>query len=156
MVDIPAEIRILAAIQRGSVYYFEEEKLTSDEPHYFVVLNENPRTEDFLVLLVASSQVDKRTRIAKQLGFPPETIVVVRPTECPLFSKDTVIDCNSTFERTTESLIEKLESGTLKVCTEVLAPEIIDNLIVGVLASSQVSANIQKMLVTPKEGDGRM
>ena len=151
MVDIPAKVRILAAIQRGSVYYFEEEQLSSEEPHYFVVLNENPRTEDFLVLLVASSQVAKRIRIAKHLGFPPETIVVVTPTECPLFSKDTVNDCNSTIERTTESLIEKLESGTLRVCTEMLASEIVDNLIVGVLASSQVSANIQEMLGTPEE-----
>jgi hypothetical protein len=151
MVDIPAEIRILVAIQRGSVYYFEEEMLSSEEPHYFIVLNENPRTEDFLVLLVASSQVEKRTRIANRLGFPSETLVKITPSECSLFSKDTIIDCNSTFEKTTESLIEKLETGKLKVCTEVLPPEIVEQLVAGVRASTQVSADIQEMLSPQQE-----
>ncbi len=146
MIDIPAEIRILVSIQRGSVYYFEDDQLSSEEPHYFIVLNENPRSEDFLILLVASSQVVKRTRIANLLGFPPETLVVITPTECPLFTKETIIDCNSTFERTARSLIEKLEQGKLKVCTEILPSEIVDRLIAGVLASTQVSANIQGML----------
>lgn len=146
MVDIPAEIRILVSIQRGSVYYFEDDQLSSEEPHYFIVLNENPRNGDLLILLVASSQVAKRTRIANLLGFPPETLVVITPTECPLFTKETIIDCNSTFEKTTRSLIEKLEAGKLKVCTEILPLEIVDRLIAGVLASTQVSTNIQEIL----------
>ena len=58
--NIPAKVRILAEIQNGSVYYFEEEKLSSTEPHYFVVLNRNPRNEEFLILVCASSQIMKR------------------------------------------------------------------------------------------------
>ena len=97
-------------------------------------------------MLVASSQVTKRTRIAKHLGFPSETLVFVTPAECSLFNRDTVIDCNSVFEKTAELLIEKLEIGKLKVCTEVLSPKIVDKLIIGILASTQVSADIQAML----------
>ncbi len=144
---IPAHIRILATIQPGSIYYFEEEQLSSPEPHYFIVLNKDPLTEEFLILVCASSQVEKRRQIAIKLGFPKETLVFVSPSECSLFTKDTVIDCNRVFEKTSQSLIEKLEQENLKVCAEVIATEIIAKLIQGVLASSQVSEKIQQLLL---------
>ncbi|MBI3231897.1 MAG: hypothetical protein HYZ51_02335 [Candidatus Doudnabacteria bacterium] len=150
---ISAHIRILATIQTGSIYYFEEEKLSSSEPHYFVVLDKDPRTEEFLILVCASSQVEKRRQIAIKLGFPKETLVLVSPSECPLFTKDTVIDCNRVFEKTSQSLIEKLEQENLKVCTEVIATDIITKLIQGVLASSQVSEKIQQLLLNHTNQD---
>lgn len=144
--DIPPSIHILATIRTGSVYYFEEEELLSDEPHYFVVLNQNPRTEEFLVLVCASSQVEKRKQIIQRLGFPQETLVLVLSSEYPIFSKDTVIDCNRVFEKTSQTLIEKLEQNKLKVCTEVMSDTILQKLIIGVLASSQISEKIKHLL----------
>lgn len=90
--DIPARVRILATIKTGSVYYFEEERLASNEPHYFVVLNRSPRTEELLILVCASSQVEKRQQIIQKLGFPQETLVFVSPVDYPLFTKDSIID----------------------------------------------------------------
>ena len=98
--QISARVRILAGIQAGSVYYFEEENLSSSEPHYFVVLNKCPRTEELLILVCASSQVEKRKQIAKKLGFPSETLVSISPSDYCLFTKETVIDCNRAFEKT--------------------------------------------------------
>ena len=144
--DIPPNVRILVTIKTGSVYYFEEEELSSDEPHYFVVLNQNPRTEEFLILVCASSQVEKRKQIAQRLGFPSETQVIISPSEYPLFSKDTIIDCNRVFEKTSQTLIEKLEQNKLKVCTEMMPDGILQKLIGGVLASSQISGKIKQML----------
>lgn len=144
--DIPSSIRILATIKTGSVYYFEEEELSSDEPHYFVVLNQNPRTEEFLILVCASSQIEKRRQIMQRLGFPQETLVFVSPSEYPTFSKDTVIDCNRVFEKTSQTLIEKLDQNKLKVCTEIMSDTILQKLIRGILASTQISEKIKRML----------
>jgi len=144
--DIPPNIRILATIQTGSVYYFEEEELSSDEPHYFVVLNKNPRTEEFLILVCASSQIEKRQQIAQRLGFAPETQVIITPSEYIIFSKDTIIDCNRVFEKTSQTLIEKLEQSKLKVCTEMMPDDIIQKLTTGVLVSTQISEKIKKLL----------
>jgi len=144
--DIPPNVRILVTIKTGSVYYFEEEELSSDEPHYFVVLNQNPRTEEFLILVCASSQVEKRKQIAQRLGFPSETQVIISPSEYPLFSKDTIIDCNRVFEKTSQTLIEKLEQNKLKVCAEMMPDGILQKLVGGVLVSSQISEKIKKML----------
>jgi len=90
--DIPAQVRILATMKTGSVYYFEEEQLSSTEPHYFVVLNKEPRTEEFLILVCASSQVEKRRQTIQKLGFPQETLVFVSSTDYRLFRRDTVIE----------------------------------------------------------------
>jgi len=144
--EIPPNARILATIKTGSVYYFEEEELTSDEPHYFVVLNKNPRTEEFLILVCASSQVEKRQQIAQRLGFPSETQVLISPPEFPIFSIDTIVDCNRVFEKTSQTLIEKLEQNKLKVCSEMMPDDILQKLITGVLASSQISEKIKLML----------
>ena len=145
--EIPAHVRILAAIQTGSVYFFEEDELSSREPHYFIVLNKNPRTEEFLMLACASSQTDKRKRIAKKLGFPDETIVIVSPAEYSLFTKETVIDCNRVFEKSIQTLIEKLELNKLRPCIQLMPQEIIQKLVKGVLASNQVSEKVRKMLL---------
>jgi len=134
-------------IKTGSVYYFQEEGLSSNEPHYFIVLNRNPRTEEFLILVCASSQVDKRKRIVRFLGFPQKTLVIVSPSEYPTFKKESVIDCNSVFERTTQSLIDKLEKKQLKLCERLMPKEIIEKLISGTLASDQVSERVRKMLL---------
>lgn len=144
--EISARVRILGAIQPGSVFYFEEETISSPEPHFFVVLNKNPRTEEVLILVCASSQVDKRKQAIKRLGFPPETLVFVSPTEYVLFKKDTVIDCNRAYEKAPQSLIEKLEQGKLKVCTEVMDGAIVEKLLTGVLASTQVVERVKQML----------
>ena len=144
--EIPPSIHILATIETGSVYYFKEEKLSSDEPHYFVVLNKNPQTEEFLILVCASSQVERRKQIIKQLGIPSETLVTISPSEYSSFSKDTVIDCNRVFEKTLQIIVEKLKQDELKVCRDVMSDVILQKLTAGILVSPQVSGNIKNML----------
>jgi hypothetical protein len=144
--DIPARIRILGAIQTGSVFYFEEEKLSSEEPHYFVVLNKHPRTEQLLILVCASSQIEKSKRRAKALRYVPLTQVFISPSEYPLFSRDTVIDCNYVFDKSHQSLIDKLEQGKLGVCTEIMDAEIVRKLKEGVIASPQIAEGIKKII----------
>jgi len=139
--------RISETIETGSVYYFKEKGISSTEPHYFIVLNKNPRTEEFLMLVCASSQVEKRKRIIKFLGFPEKTLVVVSPSEYPTFTKDSVTDCNRIFEKTIQSLIEKLEKGQLQPCEALMPKEVVQKLISGALASNQVSEKVRKMLL---------
>ena len=143
----PTHYCIPEKIKTGSVYYFQEEGLSSDEPHYFIVLNINPCTEEFLILVCASSQVNKRKRIARSLRFPNKTLVVVSTSEYPIFKKESVIDCNSIFEKTIQSLTEKLEKDQLKPCERLMPKEIVEKLISGILASDQTSEKIRKMLL---------
>jgi hypothetical protein len=138
---------IQRTIKSGSVYYFEEEEINSKEPHYHIVLNRNPLTEEFIIFVLGSSRVGKRKRIAKSLRFSGKTIVVVSPSEYSIFKKRTVIDCNNVFEKSIQSLVDKHQNGKLKICGQVMPKEIMDKLINGVIASNLVSEKVRKMIL---------
>jgi hypothetical protein len=144
--DIPADARIRATIKTGSIYYFEEETFSSSEPHYFVVLNEKPLGDKVLVLVCASSQIEKRKNAIKKLGLPLETLVEVSPLQCASFTKETIFDCNTVIEKPIQAVIEKLEQEKLRVCTDELPEEIITLLVQGVIASPQVPEYCKKMI----------
>ena len=44
-------VLIKGTIKPGSVYYFPSEKLTSNDSHYFVVINLNPFIEQVIILI---------------------------------------------------------------------------------------------------------
>ena len=146
MIFVPLKIHILATVKAGSVYYFEEERLSSPEPHYFIVVNKNPKTDQVLLLVCASSQVEKRKDAIKKLNFAEETLALVSPKECPCFNKNTAIDCNTIWEKTSQSVIEKLSNGELRVCPDEIPSEIVEKLVKGVLMSNQVSEDIKALI----------
>ena len=146
MIDIPCDVQILATIKRGTVYYFRDESFASEEPHYFVVLNKNPRNGNFLILACATSKIERRKEIAKKLSFPEETLVEVFPSDFSFFTKNTLFDCNSVIERNVQSVIDKLSNNALKICSENMPDYIVERLISGVLASSQVPEGNKKIM----------
>lgn len=146
MIFFPPKIHILATVKTGSVYYFEEERLSSSEPHYFIVVNKSPKSDEVLLLVCASSQVEKRKNAIKKLNFAEETLVLVSPKECPCFTKDTAIDCNTVLEKTSQSVIEKLSNGKLRVCPDEIPGDIVKKLVNGVLISNQVSEDIKALV----------
>lgn len=146
MIDIPANVQILATIKRGTVYYLKDENFSSNEPHFFVVLNKNPRDNTILILACATSQIEKRKKNAQKLNFPPETLIEVSPSDFNLFSKNTLFDCNCVVERNMQSIIDKLSKKELKICSAEMPEKIISSLVSGVLLSSQVSEGNKKII----------
>lgn len=146
--EIPFDIQVLATLQSGSVYYFTEDApgFSSTAPHYFVVVNIDPQTEECLILVCASSQVAKRQEFIKKRGYPEETLVFVDPEEYEHFTKETVFDCNRAFLRTTREIIAKGQQGSLKICSEQMPLQIVKRLQNGLLASSTISRKVKKML----------
>jgi len=111
-VDIPPEIKIKSTIKIGSVYYFIEESLNSPQPHYFIVLNINPREDTVILLVCASSQIDKI--IKRRRTCPNNTLIEISPDEYPDFKVTSIIDCNVVFERTIDQLVDKLANKKLR------------------------------------------
>jgi hypothetical protein len=144
--EIPADIRLRATIAQGSVYYFVHESTSfkSSEPHYFIVLNHNPATEQVIYLVCASSQIEKaKARIQFQRS-PISTLVFVSPEHYAHFSKETVINCNSVFEYDLQTLTHKLEHQQLKIC-EPLTEPIVTALIAGLLDSPLISRKVKRL-----------
>ena len=111
MIKIPPEVQIKSTIKPGSVFYFPEHTFKSAEPHYFIVLNHKPISDDVILLVCASSKVKKVKRRRRNL---PSTTVVIRKEQYADFTENSIIDCNDVFNRSIRELVEKLEQGELK------------------------------------------
>lgn len=144
MVQIPPAVQIKSAIKPGSVYYFPEVTFSSTEPHYFIVLNHSPLTDSLLVLVCASSQIDKVKH--RRRNCPASTLVEVTPAEYSSFTEPlTMIDCNSIHEYTIDDLVSRRERSELRFKPEMSA-ELVDSLRRAVIASPVVTGKIKAML----------
>ncbi len=78
-------------LREGSIYYFEERHLTSREPHYFIVVNSDPLTQQVLLLSVVTSQVEPVNFFRRDC---PETLVELAPAIFDVLKKPSIVDCN--------------------------------------------------------------
>lgn len=143
---LPVEMRL--SLRRGTVYYCQHRELSSSEPHYLIVLNENPLRDSVVVLAVASSQVSKV--MARRANLPQETIVVVAVGDCSNFSKETAIDCNNLVEFSREELVKHFTSKTLTHKDD-MPKEILSLLVAGVVASPLVAEEIKDLVQAAAE-----
>ena len=142
--QIPIEIRL--SLRQGTVYYMAERGLSSVEPHYFVVLNQNPLGSKILLLLVASSQVEKAQKRISRKNLPPESLVVIEEAEYDDFSKDSCIDCNKLFNKSLEELCEQWRKKEVHAHKD-LPRDLVERLIEGVKASTLISED-DKVLIS--------
>jgi hypothetical protein len=86
------DLKLRLTLREGTVYYFTERTLTSAEPHYFIVVNSDPLTQQVLLLSVVTSKVDEvKRRRADRL----ETLVELSPRDFDVLTKRSIVDCNS-------------------------------------------------------------
>lgn len=136
-------VNIRDIIRPGSVYYFHDDELSSPEPHYFVVLNKNPDTDSVLVLVCSSSQV-RATLLT--CGMMPETLVQISPAEYRDFSRDSIVNCNSVFERNIAKLQQKNNNGALWV-KSIMPPAILQKLRDAVEESCVVDEDLKDFII---------
>jgi len=144
LIEIPPAVQIKSTIKSGSVYYFTEEIFTSDEPHYFIVINQYPIKDEVVLLVCASSQIQKVKRRRRNL---PGTIVEIERREYIDFTKDSIIDCNDVLTKKVEHLVSKLREGKLRMKTE-MDMALVEKLRKAVIQSPVVEEDIKK-IITP-------
>jgi hypothetical protein len=146
--DISPEVKIRSTIKPGSVYYFREETLHSDQPHYFIVIlvldvTYADETADKDVLLVCvSSKIANVKRLRS--GLSKETLVEISPTGYPELSVDSIVDCNDVRQKSVSELVQKLSQGKLSIKKEMNA-KLIRKIHKGVLASTMVERNVKSL-----------
>jgi len=143
LIDIPSKIQIRSTIKSGSVYYFPEETFDSSGAHYFIVLNTNPQTDTVLILVCASSRMNKVRK--RRRTCPRKTLIEITSKQYSGFSRNSIIDCNRIVEKTTEQLIDKLSKGKLRMEAE-MGLSLVNQIIEGVMESPLIEQRIKKML----------
>jgi len=119
LIDISPEALgnwLRATIKAGSVYKFSEETFSSTDPHFFIVLNPTPKTDPFIALVVASSQIEKVRRRNNHL--PQETLVRINPDQYADFTVPSIVNGNQVYQRTIGELEIKMKRGELEIKAE--------------------------------------
>jgi len=142
---IPSDIAIKSILKPGSVFYFIEESFPSQEPHYFVVLNHEPLTENLLLMVNATSNVADRRKWVARVGLPAKTLVEANHSKCNFLDKESVFNCNSPIIRPLQTLIEKYEDSKLGLKGNVTTA-VLEELRQGIVASPLVDNNTKKMI----------
>jgi len=148
MVLVPAEAQIEFTLVKGNVYFISDPAFNTETPHFFVILNANPRTDEFVVLVNATSQVEKRRARAELIGAPETTIVEVSDADYRHFTKPTVFDCNYPCEKTKEDLIQLLQATKLGPFQDPMPAGIVKQLCQGVLDSRIVEKRIKDLIAS--------
>jgi hypothetical protein len=142
LIDIPPEIQLKSTIKSGSVYYFPEKTFQSQEPHYFIVINYDPIKDNVVLLVSASSNIERVKRRWKNF---PDTVVEIKKGEYSDFTRDSIIDCNSVHEYSINQLIQKISGGKLKLKTE-MHIAFVNKLRKAVMRSPTVVTRLKKLL----------
>jgi hypothetical protein len=139
---IPFDIKV--SLRPGTVYYFEHRELTSSEPHYFVVLNSDPLSQQVLLMSVFTSKVDKQLRGLKRAGHAEETLVKISPSDYSELSVKSCVNCNKVFSKPLVELISQWPNIRKKPSD--LSRGILDKILEGVELSTAVAED-EKALI---------
>lgn len=133
-------------LKPGAVFYYVNEKLTSKEPHYHIVLNHTPQTDSLILLAVSSSSVEKVKNIARLKKYPPETIIEITNKEYSDFTKNvSIVDCNNIFISSSDDLIKIYKNTGINAKYE-MSENIVQKLRNGVLSGPFVEPSIKNIL----------
>ena len=137
---LPLELRV--GLRAGNVYYFRSRELTSERPHFFIVVNRDPIGSQLLLLTIVTSNVaDARTRNRNRL----QTIVEITPAEYREFKVHSVVDCNVVLEKPLSELSGMVRRNEVRYHCD-LPAEIFAKIKTAVLASPLVPDELKQML----------
>jgi hypothetical protein len=137
---LPSELRL--GLRAGSVFYFQSRELTSEKPHFFVVVNREPLRSQLLLLTIVTSNIaDVRTRNRNRM----ETIVEITPSEYSEFKLHSAIDCNVLIEKPLSELGGMVKRKEVRYHRD-LSAEIFTKIRSAILASPLVPDELKEML----------
>ena len=113
MILFPSNV-FIRHLHRGSVIKFTHPEFP-DKPHYFVVLNENPSKDGFLLLVACTSNTDgirKIIGIQKHLGLG---YVLVKTGEYGCFDRESYINCHEAYPFEIGKIKKRYEKGRVEL-----------------------------------------
>ena len=128
----------------GAVFYFINENLNSDEPHYHFVLNYNPFDEPLLILVLASSQIQSVK--ARRAMHPIETLVEMDGNDYNELTKPSIVDCNFVEDRLSKVDLQRKYSQNVLKAKAPISSELLEKLRDAVGCSRMVKGGIKKEL----------
>lgn len=102
----------LTSIEIGKIYYFEYSRLSSDKPHYFILIA--LKSEEIFIFSVCTTQFDKRIEFIEKRNIPKSTLVYIKSNDENGLNKESLVDCNNCHLISKDEIKEKYENGKIK------------------------------------------
>lgn len=137
--EIPNSLKSILFEPKG-LYYFKSEHLSSDEPHYFIIVE----LDGLLFhMVVCTTRFENRVKYHKIAGFDPCTLVPLKPDKKNNELKEKCfVDCNTVFSMySKEALQEKIENGSLEFKGHVSDSEYYQ-ILNGIINSTEVEGSV--------------
>jgi hypothetical protein len=114
MIDLPAESVVEGTLEVGTIYYLEaQELITTDEPHYFVVIYMDE--EDIYLLKGTSRKESIERHIERFFGNDFTGVVCIEPFEDEnQLTRNTYVNCHDPLPIEKSYLIEKRQNSVLQ------------------------------------------
>jgi len=145
VVEISTDIKIATSIEQGTVcLYVAGDHI--EKKRFNVVVNRNPKSDNSILMVTITSQIEKAKNRIARFAWDPETLVEVGPSEYVLLSMDSIINCNNVVEIPKRSLIEKIDNGG-EFTFEKLPQNVVSKIQSGILKSLVVSQDHKEMVI---------
>lgn len=143
---LPTEM-FLSAIDERKVYYFSTTKISSTEPHHFICIK---RTDnDVLIMSCCTSQFDTVKKFVETRSLPTETLVWISPTDAVNpFSKDTYVNCNSSFTYTVDEFRTMYSSDSVSYSGEISEDHYLQ-ILIGIHKSPLIDKETKELIPNP-------
>jgi len=132
---------------QGRLLYISDPEIAEGKWHYYVVMNRNLCEDSLLLLLIATSQIDKAKRRRKALKQSDSTLVIVDPP-FPPFDKKTAFQCWDLLVRDLVSMIKRGNASEIRLCPleEKIPDELLEKLKRGIIESDRVEQKYKEMI----------
>lgn len=142
MADEPLPLELRLGLRAGSVFYFQSRELTSEQPHFFVVVNRDPLSTKLVLVTIVTSKLDKvRMRNRER----PDTVVEISPAEYDEFKLVSAVDCNVILKKPLEELVGLVRRKEVRYHKD-LPPAIFAKIRSAILASPLVPDDFKQLV----------
>jgi hypothetical protein len=144
---VPTDV-FLSSISDKKVYYFSSNHINTDTPHHFICLKRSD--DDILIMSCCTSQFDTVSKYIETRSLPTETLVWISPKDnSNPFTKDTYVNCNSSFTYTVDEFREMYNSESINYSGEI-SDNHYQQIISGIHNSPLIDEETKDMLPIPQ------
>lgn len=142
MPDQPLPLELRLGLRAGSVFYFQTRELTSEQPHFFVVVNRDPIGAKRVLLTIVTSKVEAVRRRNRDR---PETFIEILPSDYDELTMNSAIDCNVVIEKPLAELADMVQRRQVRYDRD-LPAEVFTKLKAAIAASPVVEDEVKELL----------
>lgn len=142
MPDQPLPLELRLGLRAGSVFYFQTRELTSEQPHFFVVVNRDPIGAKRVLLTIVTSKVEAVRRRNRDR---PETFIEILPSDYDELTMNSAIDCNVVIEKPLAELADMVQRRQVRYHCD-LPAEVFTKLKAAIAASPVVEDEVKELL----------